>query len=61
MRTKCYIDVYEVIEYRREALYRADNDLDRSIWKRLLVQAIAERNAALAEWRASPDWDELAF
>lgn len=61
MHTKSYIDVYEVIEYRREALYRADNDLERGICERLLAEAIAERDAALAEWRASPDWDELPF
>lgn len=54
MHTKSYIDVYEVIEYRREALYRADNDLERGICERLLAEAIAE-------WRANPDWDELPF
>lgn len=61
MRTKSYMDVYEVIEYRRDALYSADHDLDRSIYESLLAEAIAERDAALAELRASPDWNRLPF
>jgi hypothetical protein len=61
MRTKNYMDIDEVIEYRRDALYSADNDVDRGICERLLDQAIAERDAARAELRASPGWDELPF
>lgn len=61
MRTKNYMDIDEVIESRRDALSSADNDLDRSIYEKLLAQAIAERDAAIAELRADPNWDELPF
>lgn len=61
MRTEHYMDIDEVIEYRREALHSADNDLDRSIYAKLLADAIAERDAVMAALRASPDWDRLPF
>ena len=61
MRTKNFMDIDYVIEYRREALYNAANDLERRLSEELLVEAIAERDAAIAEWRESPDWDKVPF
>lgn len=61
MRTKSHMDIDEAVERRREALHSADNDLDRQLFECLLAEAIAEREAAMAEMRASPDWDELPF
>lgn len=61
MRTKNHLDIDEAIERRREALESADNGLDRHLFERLLAEAIAERDAAMAEMRASPDWDRVPF
>lgn len=61
MRTKNFLDIDYVIEYRREALHNAANELERRLSEELLAEAIAERDAAIDEWRASPEWDKIPF
>lgn len=61
MRTHNYIDIDREIEEMRAELRNAAGVDERRAGEAVLARLIAERDAMLAEWRASPEWDKLPF
>lgn len=62
MRTKNYLDIDQMIAEVEADLYSCDaSEWERHWSKAVLDRLIAERDAAWAEWRASPEWDKPPF
>ncbi|WP_119258505.1 hypothetical protein [Shinella zoogloeoides] len=62
MRTKNHLDIDQMIAEVEDNLYSCDAPEIERYWSKVVLdKLIGERAEAIAELRASPDWDELPF